>query len=100
MNTGCEVSSARSNWILINFIVLGSWGTGAEESYTQRNVDLHFQGKIGFTQLLALHIPISMYLNTEYSQVSHADEINVLEACCIFIACHELLSLWIYEIPV
>lgn len=24
-------------------------GTGAEESYTQRNADLHFQGKMGFT---------------------------------------------------
>lgn len=66
-----------------------SWGTEAEESYTQRNVAVHFQGVMGFTYLLVLTTPISMYLNMEYSQVSCADEINILKAYCIFFAWHE-----------
>lgn len=51
-----------------------SGATGVEESYTQRNIDCHFQGKMVFTQILALNIPISIYLNMEYSQVSCADD--------------------------
>lgn len=48
---------------------------------------------------LVLNISVSMYLNIECSQVSCADEINVLESCCTLIACHEWLCLWIYQIP-
>jgi hypothetical protein len=73
--------------VVLNFLISNfweSWGTGAEKSYIQRNIDC-FQGIMGLTQLWALNISISVYLNMKYSQVACADEINVLGFCSKFI---------------